>query len=97
MTTLSDYHDKRRLAAVKAINVGGGPAALARDLSRYLGSPITRDRVAKWRYTGIPVEWGVVIEHLVGVPREKLNPWEYTVKSQLIHRSQAREILKISA
>lgn len=73
-------------AARRAIIAGGGPQELAREMSRYLSTEFSVDRIAKWRYTGIPCKWGVIIEHLTGVKREDLNPAEYTADPQDIHK-----------
>ena len=74
--------------ARRAIELAGGPQALANALSAFLSRSIERDRVAKWRYTGIPVKWGIIVEHLVtDVTRKELNPWEYTEDTQDIHRT----------
>jgi len=90
--------DTQRVQAAKqAIDRAGGPSALARQLSAYLGADIEVNRVAQWRRIGIPAEWGVIVEHLVGVPREDLNPWLYTVNPEVIPKLSTRKMLRISA
>lgn len=70
--------EKQRIdSAREAITEGGGPTELARKLSEYLGYGFSVNRIRKWRYTGIPVRWGVLIEHITGYNRAKLNPMEY--------------------
>lgn len=86
-----DIFYSRVKAARVAIIQGGGPSALSRALSTYSGQDITVDRISKWRYTGIPVEWGVVVEHVTGFPRERLNPWEYTPDAELSHSLYTEE------
>ena len=80
------------VAARKAIANAGGPRALSRRLSDYLGVYIDVKRVEQWRYRGIPDEWTTIIEHVCGVKREKLNPHLYDV--QVAHKVMHRKLTR---
>lgn len=80
----------RITAARDAINSAGGPAGFARKLSRYLGTEIDVKRIEQWRYRGVPDEWSVIVEHITGIRREKLNPHLYNV--QIAHRVINRKL-----
>lgn len=83
----------RRSAAGDAIQIAGGPRKLAKMISDYLEVEVDEKRIAKWRAIGVPVRWGVIVEHLTGVKREKLNPYEYTTNLQVVHKRVSRDYL----
>lgn len=89
----ADLESARIVAARQALQNAGGPRALARKLSDYLDAEIDEKRVSKWRTIGVPVRWGVIVEHVTGVKREQLNPYEYTITTQVFHRLLSREYL----
>ena len=88
---IREMKEGRIQAARDAIEKAGGAAALARALSHHRGRTVTTARVKKWRYVGIPAEWGPLVELLVkGVSRETLNPWVYIKDPQVMH---SREVI----
>lgn len=93
----SQLLEYRRDIARRAIAKAGGPKAFAEKLSDYTGSPVTVDRINKWRYIGVPCEWAPIVSNLTGIGLKALNPWEHTESPQVIHKRTLREILGLSA
>lgn len=92
-----DLEALRISAAGELLRRAGGPAVLARKLTKQTGYRVTPARVSKWCLIGVPPAWGPVLEVVVpGWTRERLNPWLYTDYSQDIHNPQLGEILNLS-
>lgn len=61
-------------AAAKAIEIAGGPDALASKLSEAMGREIRADTVRKWRYNGVAPIYVLWVTQLTGVPVHELRP-----------------------
>lgn len=89
----------RITAAREAIEIAGGPAAFASQLSAYLQADVDTKRIEQWRYRGVPDEWSVIVEHLTGVERQRLNPHLYNLQDthRVIHKKLTDRKSKVSA
>lgn len=72
-----EYHATRMKGAADAIELMGGPARTAMQLSSITGKVVTRHRVLAWKRYGLAPPWHPVIHQITGIPLSDLDPEIY--------------------
>ncbi len=61
-------------AALRAIDVMGGPVIAAKKITALTGKACTRDRIQKWKQNGIAPPWHPIVHQLTQIPLTELDP-----------------------
>jgi len=70
----SEHNDLKKAAALKAINILGGPKTASEKIFGLTGKRITPDRIGKWRVNGIAPGWHPTVHLLTQIPLTDLDP-----------------------
>ncbi len=78
-------------ACRRAIAAAGGPKRLAQDLTSALNYEVSRERVAKWRFVGIPLPFIVAVSVLSGIGTSEMLPRTGETNAREVKRRRKAE------